>query len=85
MHAVKINNCLLTYVLVEAVELIHPDRGHSPIVAAHCCLVVGIREGDGRLLLVDVTYLKAKKDFIKAIISKSSREWCVIFFVINIT
>ena len=83
MHAVKINNCLLTDVLVEAVKLIHPDRGHSPIVAAHCCLVVGIREGDRRLLLVDVTYLKAKKDFIKAI-SKPSREWCVIFFVINI-
>ena len=43
--------------LVEAVELIHPDRGHSPVVAAHCRLVVRVREGDGRLLLVDVTYL----------------------------
>ena len=47
----------LTDVIMEAVELVHPDRSHPPVVAAHGGFVVWVREGVGDLLLVDMTHL----------------------------
>ena len=45
--------------MMEAEELVHPDRSYTPVVATHGGFVVWLREGVGNLLLVDVTHLKS--------------------------